>query len=287
MLSSLQRAARSGRGDVRRLASLLNPRGSLESQFGIARHPERVIVFRELGEKGQLGNQLWQIASTLGMAASQGADARFPEWPYRDKFSVPNRYFQDAPLDGQDAWALAEHIPPEFQHCLQDFGLWKRIAPLVRRYFAPSPTCRAEMESKFSDILALQGKIAMHVRRGDYLKWPTRFPVATEAYYRDALTRLPKGNVLVFSDDIPWCRENLSWADPVLYVDGNRDYEDLFLISRCERHVMANSSFSWWGAFLSVDRHPIYPVRWYGSTLHGLRIDPTLMWIKGWIGIDA
>jgi hypothetical protein len=102
---------------------------------------------------------------------------------------------------------------------------------------------------------------------------------------RAAVDRVAGTNIVVFSDDIAWCRENLRWAKPVAFVEGNTDYEDLFLMANCEHHIIANSSFSWWGAFLSADRNPIYPVRWYGP---GFRdIDPTPMFLDGWVGIDA
>ena len=82
-------------------------------------------------------------------------------------------------------------------------------------------------------------------------------------YYKESLESIDQehgeGPVLVFSDDLNWCRCNLGVPDAV-YVEGNPDWLDLTLMSRCEHHVCANSTFSWWGAFLSQDPSPIVHV---------------------------
>jgi hypothetical protein len=250
--------------------------------------PIPAVAFRELGLFGQLGNQLWQIASTLGIADSRGAEARFnDDWGYRRQFSVPGLHFQDA--DGPELYArsLALHIPPPFRVAMQDLQLFRQIEPRIRSYFAPNPPTYAALEEKFSELLKVPNKTAMHVRRGDYLVHPENHPVATQAYYRAGIERLGETNIVVFSDDIDWCRRNLGWARPLAFVEANTDFEDLFLMTLCQHHILANSSFSWWGAFLSDDLHPIYPLRWYGPSLHGLGIDQSLMFTDDWIGIDA
>jgi len=104
-----------------------------------------------------------------------------------------------------------------------------------------------------------QGLASLHVRRGDAQKNPDTW-VCTEAYYRRAIERLraeagAKGlHYLVFSDDLSWCREHLALArDEATFVDWNRgadSWKDLWLMRQCPRHIIANSTFSWWGAWL-------------------------------------
>jgi hypothetical protein len=246
----------------------------------------RVIVYNKLGKEGGLGNQMWEIAGTLGLAERHNADAAFNTWPYSERFLVPDRYFPGGELAGHEAWTLPTHIAEPFRVYLQEPALWLDIEPRIRRYFALHPRTRAALEAKFSDLLAIPDKTSLHVRRGDYVDHPEAFALLGDEYYRQALSLVQGSNVLVFSDDLGWCREHLGWVRPVAYVEGNEDYEDFFLMTQCSHHVVANSSFSWWGAFLSGDPHPIVPKTWYGHEFRAGGIDESLMFLGGWIVID-
>jgi hypothetical protein len=245
-----------------------------------------VIVYPELGKRGRLGNQLWEIASTLGLGATHGQAVRFPDWSYRPQFRIPGRYFASgSEVRGVDATTLAPHIAERHRPYLQDASLWLHIEPTIRRYFAPSAGLRQQLQQKFADFMGLGPKTAVHVRRTDYVTDRGRFPPLPGAYYRAAIERSAGTHLVVFSDDLAWCRRHLAWARPTMFMDGNADYEDLFLMASCDHHVIANSSFSWWGAYLSADRSPIFPTRWYGPVYAD--IDATLMYLDGWIGLDA
>lgn len=112
---------------------------------------------------------------------------------------------------------------------------------------------------------------AVHVRRGDALKNPDTW-VCTEAYYRRALEELRRRRgaprVLVFSDDLDWCRDKLGLdLETTTFVDWNRgtdSWRDLWLMSRCGAAVIANSTFSWWAAWLNPDPKKLVmaPERW-------------------------
>jgi hypothetical protein len=112
--------------------------------------------------------------------------------------------------------------------------------------------------------------VSLHVRRGDALKNPDTW-VCTDAYYRRALDLIRARmtpRFLVFSDDLPWCREHLGLSqDEATFVDWNRgadSWRDLWLMSRCKAHIVANSTFSWWGAWLDPDPAALVlaPERW-------------------------
>ena len=117
--------------------------------------------------------------------------------------------------------------------------------------------------------------VSLHVRRGDYVTNPVTYEVlgvCSPAYYRTAIQQLTQSiqgpHFYVFSDDIDWVRRNL-WIDyPVTYVNHNgidKDYEDLRLMSQCKHHIIANSTFSWWGAWLCnySGKIVIVPHRWF------------------------
>ncbi|MDE2038215.1 MAG: alpha-1,2-fucosyltransferase [Patescibacteria group bacterium] len=137
--------------------------------------------------------------------------------------------------------------------------------------------------------------VSLHVRRGDVARdWKTNpyAGICTPAYYEAALARmkdeLAKRGIssfraFVFSDGMEWAKENIRIPFPTVYVpDEAPDYEQLILMSRCAHHIIANSSFSWWGAWLDPkpDKIVIAPKRWIQK--HGYRHRDTVpeSWIR-------
>jgi hypothetical protein len=131
-----------------------------------------------------------------------------------------------------------------------------------------------------ADTLAWMGRIAqgtsisVHIRRGDYTSTQNQqiyAQIPLEYYLHAAETlagELGMVRFFVFSDDLNWARQNLIFPGETHYIDGNqgaRSYEDLRLMSHCQHHIIANSSFSWWGAWLNprVDKKVIYPKNWF------------------------
>jgi hypothetical protein len=111
--------------------------------------------------------------------------------------------------------------------------------------------------------------VAVHVRRGDYLLEGIHSPVSPE-YYQNALnlirSKVINPKFFVFSDDISWCRTNLELADAcfVEHNTGSNNYRDMQLMSNCKHNIIANSSFSWWGAWLNSNptKIVIAPTMW-------------------------
>ena len=207
-----------------------------------------MITYRHLGRNGQLGNQLWQIASTLGIAAHEGDGAAFPSWRFQPYFSVPEAYFSGPLAGGRDLGL----------DYLQDLRNFAGIEKTVRDYFRPQPEVWARIATRFADLLALPHKTSLHVRKGDYLRYNGFFVDLPAGYYAGAMA-LTHPPYLVFSDDMEWCRSNLS--GDCIFMTHNRDYEDLFLMAACDEHIIANSTFSWWGAWLG-DGRTIVPAEW-------------------------
>ena len=98
--------------------------------------------------------------------------------------------------------------------------------------------------------------VSLHVRRGDYMKGlaKTTFHHLSNLYYDHAVAILrenfPELSLYIFSDDLDWCRKHFSFSVPTNFVGGNENYEDIILMSLCRHHIIANSTFSWWGAWL-------------------------------------
>jgi hypothetical protein len=119
--------------------------------------------------------------------------------------------------------------------------------------------------------------VSLHVRRGDYVtdeKTKTIHGTCDLDYYARCIERLTekvhRPCFFIFSDDPEWAEENLRIAHPATFVSHNgpeKNYEDLRLMSQCRHHIIANSSFSWWGAWLGQHRGTIVyaPKRWFNT----------------------
>ena len=140
-------------------------------------------------------------------------------------------------------------------HYLQDLANFNDIEDVIRGYFSPRPNVWARLAARFDSLLALPHKTSLHVRRGDYLGHNGFFVNLSVGYYLEAMA-LTQGPYLVFSDDIPWCRANL--PGDCIFMEHNREHEDLFLMAACDEHIVANSTFSWWGAWLGGG-HAVLP----------------------------
>ena len=132
--------------------------------------------------------------------------------------------------------------------------------------------------------------MSLHVRRGDYLQakhWNAVGYVCQRAYYLNALTELGRRvrnpRYYVFSEDMDWVRENLPLGKDTVWVDWNQgedSWQDMMLMSRCRHHIICNSTFSWWAAWLDPrpDKLVLAPERWARS-VEGREIEPD-SWIK-------
>jgi len=130
---------------------------------------------------------------------------------------------------------------------------------------------------KVSEVIDTVESVALHVRRGDYLKDQktiARHGVCSQSYYQSAidlvLAEKPMAKFLVFSDDPQWVKVHLQLPPQCTYVSkaSITAQEDLVLISRCKHQIIANSTFSWWGAWLnnSCDKIVVCPTPWFDDS---------------------
>ena len=137
-----------------------------------------------------------------------------------------------------------------------------------------------------------ENAVSLHIRRGDYLQpkhWATTGSVCQLPYYQNAIAemsrRVASPSYYIFSDDIAWVKENLPLQNAV-YIDWNTDedsWQDMMLMSHCKHHIICNSTFSWWGAWLNpnMDKTVIVPSRWFQHS-EAPDIYPT-----GWIKVPV
>jgi hypothetical protein len=144
-----------------------------------------------------------------------------------------------------------------------------------------------EISDDLKTIFKDNNTCSIHVRRGDYLKSPNHHPTQTMEYYMEAIEQMPSDSVfLVFSDDIEWCKNNFpNNPEKFKFIEGNKDYEDLFIMSQCDNNIICNSTFSWWGAWLNDNSNKIVvsPKIWFGPAYANNNTND--LYCEGWIKI--
>lgn len=134
----------------------------------------------------------------------------------------------------------------------------------------------SETVEKFQASMAEKESVSIHVRRGDYVsnaKVQSAYGTCSLRYYQEAMEMIrgcvPSPSWFVFSDDISWVKEHFAFPDEVTYVSDHSitDAEELTLMAACAHNIIANSSFSWWGAWLNPNREKIViaPDPWFDS----------------------
>lgn len=144
-----------------------------------------------------------------------------------------------------------------------------------------------ELANKISQTNA----VSLHVRRGDYIsdiKNSATYEMCSLDYYKRSICNIAEKvdspYFYIFSDDVAWARDNLKIEFMHQYIDHNRgteSYNDMRLMSLCKHHIIANSSFSWWGAWLnpSLEKIVIAPKHWFANQTNVQDLLP-LGWIK-------
>jgi hypothetical protein len=162
---------------------------------------------------------------------------------------------------------------------------FKEIRESILGYFSFRPEIVNSASLYWKDSIEnfLSGSIcvSIHVRRGDYTLYPNHHPTCSKDYYDRAISLFsPETKFLIFSDDIEWCRENFN-SPRFHVVDSGSPYVDLKLISMCDHHINANSSFSWWGSWLNLkeNKRVICPKNWFGPSINK---DTKDVYCEGW-----
>lgn len=222
-----------------------------------------MISFPQLGKMGRWGNCLFQIATTVATAIERDEEVGLPaDFPWRHVLNFPQEWFR-SDLHHSSEWREPKFsyapIPHEKDMALHGYfqseRYFKRQEKTIRAAFGP-------------DRPAQRGTCAIHVRRGDYLDNPAYHGALPMSYYMNAVDtltgRAAVTDWIVFSDDIMWCREKFMFAK---FID--LPWPGAFQMMRfCDYHIIANSAFSWWAAWLrnNQDVPPICPdpSAWFG-----------------------
>lgn len=155
--------------------------------------------------------------------------------------------------------------PTEFFGYYQSSKNFKNQKEKIRELFLPTEEFIEKIKNKYPKILK-KNSVSIHVRRGDYLTISDILPVIDKSYIDESLKRIGKYNhIFIFSNDKKWCEENLKYKNSTIVYDFE-DYEELWAMSLCNHNIMSNSSFSWWGSYINInkDKKICVPSIWFG-----------------------
>lgn len=249
---------------------------------------------------GRLGNSMFQIAASIGYARKYGYQWVVQEECLNNESSIHRVYnlpktfmrgrtYNEHPNEicrthgvHYDICRFDYHPIPNLGDDIYLLGFWQSYKYFegfdeeVRRVFA------------LPHVPGYEDYVSIHVRRGDYVQHSGSFPPITMDYINNALGRFPGMKVIVFSDDIGWCRANIPNAE---FSEGRNEHQDLSIMASCGHHIIANSTFSWWGAYLghNPDRIVVTPSgkrgNWFGYNA-GVKKDVVDLLPPSWIQIE-
>lgn len=235
--------------------------------------------------KGGLGNQLFQWACNRNLSIKYNIDTYIDNSSYLNQIGVTERTFSldKFPLINYNISNTkpTNKINDDFHYREikldndTDYyldGYWQS-----EKYFIENERIIREelkpteyIELKLKGILPKGYNISLHIRRTDYVKLSDYHPVQPLEYYERSLDIIGEyDNLIIFSDDIEWCKSNLKFNN-MIFIEGMDDVEDLWLMSMCKDNIIANSSFSWWGAWLNDNpkKKVISPIKWFGDKVN-------------------
>tara|TARA_S200002703_G_scaffold91620_1_gene79128 strand:+ start:13486 stop:14328 length:843 start_codon:yes stop_codon:yes gene_type:complete len=258
------------------------------------------IGYNRLGSNGRLGNQMFQYAALRGIAEKNGyswvipkpdsyGDSNYGLFDCFEMSTVSEKNFGF--VNGQSVQTGYFHFHEEFfSGCpdnvnLHDYFQTEKYFENILDTIKKDYTFKKEIIEPCLEVIGdLNNPIFIHVRRGDYLNQPDNHPTCPRSYYEKSLELFDKESpVLVFSDDLEWCRENftddrflISTENPIYNHTSDTNngrvksfipYYDLCMMSMCVGGIIANSSMSWWGAWLieSPTQPIVAPSPWFGK----------------------
>lgn len=252
--------------------------------------------------RGRTGNLMFQLAHAYAKSLEYNRQLLLP----KQELGVPHlehtlfRKLDFIDLNYSDAKNIQgtfhysdivpyDDAPTIFTGYYQSEKYFKKYTEAIRHLFSPPVEFLDKVYKEYpffkTDIIA-----AINVRRGDYLEpvQSVNHPVVSLEYINKAYDYLPYHDKLfIMSDDIEWCKNNINLPN-VVFNDNAKfwDEEGIWLLSLCDDFIISNSTFSWWGAWLSRSENKtvISPSTWFGP---GVKEDPKDIWNDDWIKIQT
>lgn len=168
------------------------------------------------------------------------------------------------------------------------YKYFESVENIIRKAFE-FPRPKTAVVKEYLQQIKLKESVSIHIRRGDYASNPkTRkfHGLLPLTYYHQAIdlikTKVKDPTFFVFSDDLEWCKANLKLGEKAVFVEhADRDFQDMHLMSQCHHQIIANSTFSWWGAWLNPNQIKLVvaPKKWFNQQVATNNLLPQ-SWIR-------
>jgi hypothetical protein len=231
--------------------------------------------------QGGLGNQLFQWAVTRYLSVKYNTDYKFELFYFQSMaWELELNKFKNINIEEYIEPTTLKLVTDDFNFKeIEDNsflnGYWQsekyfsEIDSLIREDLKVDDNLKNYIINKYP--ILTENTVSLHVRRGDYIKSNNFHPIQSVEYYKKAYEIINDKsiNVLVFSDDINWCKQNIKF-DNITYIEGEQNITDMYIMSLCKHNIIANSSFSWWGAWLNSNENKkvIAPINWFGPQVN-------------------
>jgi hypothetical protein len=242
---------------------------------------------------GRLGNQMFQIATTVATALRNDVPYVFPT-----KSITPNKWpvyfsnFNDVPFSDQQ-YLFSKYEEPHFHFHPIPYEKGQKL--LLHGYFQ-SEKYFIDYRKEIIDLFEPYEKrghgikVALHIRRGDYMSLPNHHPFIGIEYIKNALKLMSEKTgkhfeLKIYSDDMDWVINELidQIKEYEIYLCGHEPFYELMDMASADHHIISNSSFSWWAAWLNQNPEKIIiaPEKWFGSAItHNTKNLIPEKWIK-------
>lgn len=215
---------------------------------------------------------------------------RSGKWIYRKLrrvLNLKNTYNEEEKLFSFDPSIFNNTKTAYYWGYWQNFKYFEDIADEIRTDFQFQKDLSKKNQQVLEEIKK-SNSVSIHVRRGDYLKDSLLGGLCGIYYYEQGIkyiqSNVTSPKFFIFSDDIPWCRENLNLpgSEIISWNNQSSSYIDMQLMSSCKHHIIANSSFSWWGAWLNenLNKIIIYPKKWVNTDSSEITMSAPDSWIR-------
>jgi hypothetical protein len=254
-----------------------------------------MIIFERLGGWG-LANSLFQIATTVSIARLNNTSYAFPDnCSFRFSRHNPNNTakrlfkhelpwvsFEDISKVGFERWGFGgvgfKQLPiinklMVIDGFFQSEKYFKDYRGEIIELFKLKDEHIEYIDSKYKYLLN-DNSCVIHMRRGDYAT-ARELIILNIEYYKKAVELIGEDKqFIIFSDDISWCKNNFDFLDNKLFIEEQNDLLELHLMSLFSNHIIANSTFSWWGAWLANNSNVIMPdpkKQWFSEQYYSER----------------
>lgn len=209
-------------------------------------------------------------------------DRRWVQRKLRRLFGTKDAYYEEPVLFQYDSLLFENAKNRYYWGYWQHIDYIKPIETQLRKTLI-FPSFDDQRNTDLAKVLSADNTVGVHVRRGDYLGDPVLGGICNEGYYQRALDfmerQVESPRFVFFSDDSLWCRSKFGMRNAV-FVDWNTgmdSFRDMQLMSLCAHHIIANSSFSWWGAWLNQrsGKLVVSPDRWV--TIDGIDLSGIIL----------